>query len=171
MISIHPLHAERDDLPVGGKVGGKYFNPPSPCGEGQTADKRSVKITLISIHPLHAERDPDLRGGITYRLAFQSTLSMRRGTSLGFNDLNTTSISIHPLLAERDPREPCGIHPPTDFNPPSPCGEGPYDELASYMGVTHFNPPSPCGEGRRAKPEPTAWRHISIHPLLAERDT
>ena len=33
-----------------------------------------------------------------------------------------------------------------DFNPPSPCGEGPMISPSRAL-PSHFNPPSPCGEG------------------------
>ena len=33
-----------------------------------------------------------------------------------------------------------------DFNPPSPCGEGPWG-LGCGTPYRDFNPPSPCGEG------------------------
>ena len=39
-ISIHPPHAGRDLADLCPAEGFLYFNPPSPCGEGQLPDKR-----------------------------------------------------------------------------------------------------------------------------------
>ena len=55
------------------------------------------------------------------------------------------------------------------FNPPSPCGEGPFcNRKCTCFG--NFNPPSPCGEGPiSAAPRPQRMR-ISIHPPRVGRD-
>ena len=56
-ISIHPPHAGRDGphkshcLPI------RYFNPPSPCGEGHLWNRTMETRADISIHPPHAGRD------------------------------------------------------------------------------------------------------------------
>ena len=55
------------------------FNPPSPCGEGQTRTPRGTKGQL-----------------------FQSTLPMRGGTLGDYNYYVMPEISIHPPHAGRD---------------------------------------------------------------------
>ena len=79
-------------------------------------------------------------------------------------------ISIHPPHAGRDVWERTRHINVTNFNPPSPCGEGPPERLGAnwaagisihpphagrdkssaqpYYIQKDFNPPSPCGEGR-----------------------
>ena len=39
--------------------------------------------------------------------------------------------------------------PRANFNPHSPCGEGPRHPPAHRRWCGNFNPPSPCGEGRK----------------------
>ena len=133
----------RDPLP-GRK---KDFNPPSPCGEGPNSSAQLRTVDGISIHPPRVGRD-----------LLQAFTGMRR------------AISIHPPRVGRDlrhlPQPPCCY----DFNPPSPCGEGPNSsaQLRTVDGISihpprvgrdrrlvvptghkqYFNPPSPCGEGR-----------------------
>ena len=101
----------------------------------------------ISIHPPHAGRDANaigliasaavfqstlpMRGG-TWSTAtpaadgvFQSTLPMRGGTPTLVYGINQLVISIHPPHAGRDVMTLSGSIHGGDFNPPSPCGEGP----------------------------------------------
>ncbi len=79
-----------------------YFNPPSPCGEGQNVivEKRAY-------------------------LPFQSTLPVRGGTDLGEFAGEEACISIHPPRAGRDDSALRSVPGAAHFNPPSPCGEGP----------------------------------------------
>ena len=103
------------------------FNPPSPCGEGRARPDGSQDREKISIHPPRAGRDLislslSLRAEI-----FQSTLPVRGGTRQW----------LHQLF-----------------------------QLAS-----NFNPPSPCGEGRHTGHELGICTIISIHPPRAGRAT
>ena len=129
-------------------TGGRHFNPPSPCGEGQApicnigslrqfqstlpvwggtpkTQKTAPRVT-ISIHPPRVGRD-DLPAHVLRRL----------------------SISIHPPRVGRDVFFVVFICIPPYFNPPSPCGEGLRSPSARFFRC-YFNPPSPCGEGRRS---------------------
>ena len=106
---------------------------------------------------------------------FQSTLPMRGGTAVEWDIAVDDGISIHPPHAGRDDYinykrsdTVISIHPPHagrdaiqhqnsrnigNFNPPSPCGEGPFG--IDITGRTkYFNPPSPCGEGPFPHPRP-----------------
>ena len=100
---------------------------------------------------------------------FQSTLPVWGGTFLFCQDSIPVAISIHPPRVGRDQYTTCAasegaisIHPPRvgrdgsdygpvwhifDFNPPSPCGEGPPGPTPRTEPAADFNPPSPCGEG------------------------
>ena len=80
----------------------RYFNPPSPCGEGLLYLVDSLDHCRISIHPPRVGRDLSHFVTISAFYPFQSTLPVWGGTPIGF-----------PLLAA------C-----INFNPPSPCGEG-----------------------------------------------
>ena len=59
---------------------------------------------------------------------------------------------------------------PANFNPPSPCGEGPTTKACASSTTTNFNPPSPCGEGPKRVAFLLAWYAISIHPPRVGRD-
>ena len=118
-------------LPVwGGTLQGKssplsarYFNPPSPCGEGRrNLPARSFADIFQSTLPVW--------GGTKYTAflavckAFQSTLPVWGGTKLVCNVDETLLISIHPPRVGRDTRS-CWLAGCIEyFNPPSPCGEG-----------------------------------------------
>ena len=103
--------------------------------------------SCISIHPPRAGRDPLPYSSPAIRPKFQSTLPVRGGTPS--RDATGTATQ--------------------NFNPPSPCGEGPYcsftgksfsrfqstlpvrggTSCSAIVNFCHdFNPPSPCGEGR-----------------------
>ena len=56
-----------------------------------------------------------------------------------------------------------------NFNPPSPCGEGPNWRI-SVRRSSDFNPPSPCGEGPVLPGETIRDEKISIHPPRVGRD-
>ena len=79
----------------------RYFNPPSPCGEGLELYCKSGSES-ISIHPLRVERDRRGKFPRAERVTFQSTLSVWRGTAYACPLVNAKKISIHPLRVERD---------------------------------------------------------------------
>ena len=85
------------------------------------------------------------------------------------DDKGTSYISIHPPRVGRDRPRLATRTRMTDFNPPSPCGEG--HLLTSMLSIFfYFNPPSPCGEGPLTcfvYSKPTT---ISIHPPRVGRD-
>ena len=127
LISIHPPHAGRDN---NGKTiwrDAKYFNPPSPCGEGPSKScmvsvSETFQSTLpmrggtfrhrqaslnyfISIHPPHAGRDRRAKAKVSRVEGFQSTLPMRGGTVHHNIQGKRNAISIHPPHAGRDQYE------------------------------------------------------------------
>ena len=80
--------------------------------------------THISIHALREESDVILKIRVTKLFIFQSTLSVRRAT-------------WHQAVLS------CSIN---DFNPRSPWGERPNDDVFKLIKNIHFNPRSPWGE-------------------------
>ena len=127
----------------------KNFNPPTPCGVGHGHAGRRPVHDHISIHPPHAGWDFFEAYAIRHAEKFQSTHPMRGGTPFA----HTT------FLHGRN------------FNPPTPCGVGPFSSISSrsmpefqsthpMRGGTkfchtqqkysiYFNPPTPCGVGLR----------------------
>ena len=106
-ISIHPPRAGRDSSQDSTWPFSLYFNPPSPCGEGHDGVVVQRFNGDISIHPPRAGRD--------------QVGSYMRGPG---------KISIHPPRAGRDTPVPIKYPKHTNFNPPSPCGEGRFSVLA-----------------------------------------
>ncbi len=106
----NPRHAFQSTLPVRGETSSledkddkaTHFNPPSPCGEGPTRGTHEYPPFL-----------------------FQSTLPVRGGTVGNVAYLFINVISIHPPRAGRDGVMSQRSFSRRDFNPPSPCGEGP----------------------------------------------
>ena len=101
-ILISPPHAGRDPWANLYSNQTQNFNPPSPCGEGHCAGAVCKNVGSISIHPPHAGRDEFNRYRELQRL-----------------------ISIHPPHAGRDLKAEFPTDWQANFNPPSPCGEGP----------------------------------------------
>ena len=79
-----------------------YFNPPAPCGAGQTPSGSVQENIGISIHPPHAGRD--------------LWADLVKVCSLW--------ISIHPPHAGRDIIVDLTAANGDNFNPPAPCGAG-----------------------------------------------
>ena len=105
----------------------------------------------------------------TRRDRFQSTRPVRGGTIDNGNCNSHSSISIHPPRAGRDGQDRVKSSKARYFNPPAPCGAGPY-KLIFVFGKKDFNPPAPCGAGHRSGPELPETDEISIHPPRAGRD-
>ncbi len=121
------------------------FNPPSPCGEGRsTLDGSRVRVTFQSTLPMRGGTDLLSGAPGAIPISIHPPHAGRDITDVTFTFVG--SISIHPPHAGRD-RQPDrgGLHQ-ADFNPPSPCGEGPHIRVLSHV-QEYFNPPSPCGEG------------------------
>ena len=101
-----------------------YFNPPSPCGEGQhLRQKQEGKTNFNPPSPCGEGQNKSYHTRKAKQ--FQSTLPMRGGTAFVF-------------------APDAGVD---DFNPPSPCGEG-LTLFRKLRRGAYFNPPSPCGEGQ-----------------------
>ena len=80
----------------------RHFNPPSPCGEGRHRKRYDLQHHSISIHPPRVGRD----------------------SSAPCYNKHGSLISIHPPRVGRDTPTLLGLSYALDFNPPSPCGEG-----------------------------------------------
>ncbi len=51
------------------------------------------------------------------------------------------------------------------FNPPTPCGVGPFQKFSARLPF-HFNPPTPCGVGQEAETDGCSrTRFQSTHPV------
>ena len=148
-----------------------HFNPPSPCGEGH----KLVELGYLLITPFQSTLP--VWGGTLFATPplagceFQSTLPVWGGTATNIVATRPGCISIHPPRVGRD-RRYLGYDRDhnSDFNPPSPCGEGPGRARTLIPSVNDFNPPSPCGEGPVLADVFTAWMPISIHPPRVGRD-
>ena len=125
-ISIHPPRVGRDvdRLDVGDQPRLISIHPPRVGRDPQTAS-RSGRRVPISIHPPRVGRDFIRLISVSANARFQSTLPVWGGTVVFYGYL---------IL-------------PQNFNPPSPCGEGPSRCIIKTV-KRDFNPPSPCGEGR-----------------------
>ena len=102
-ISIHPPRKGRDLSAITVPTSLAHFNPPSPQGEGQDRPEVFSSVGRISIHPPRKGRD-----------GLQESPEARR-----------THISIHPPRVGRDPARAPVVSRRSNFNPPSPQGEGP----------------------------------------------
>ena len=137
---------EGHPLSPGWQGPGRYFNPPSPCGEGQQVQRmdsatRKFQSTLpvwggtvvlydcllilkISIHPPRVGRDGSASRCAFRKSSFQSTLPVWGGTTVSKAKRAANNISIHPPRVGRDTPLPAFGPESAYFNPPSPCGEG-----------------------------------------------
>ena len=125
------------------------FQSTLPVWGGTIPGLITCDCTSISIHPPRVGRDRRALRGWSFGFVFQSTLPVWGGTTQnGHAVFFFHIISIHPPRVGRDGRPPTSSAKKTDdFNPPSPCGEGPGDTLLLLPPCRYFNPPSPCGEG------------------------
>ena len=171
-ISIHALHAERDDARSDIRHQRiAYFNPRAPCGARRCKGdlRSSSRLKFQSTRSMRSATTPGVLNGILS--SFQSTRSMRSATPVpqdaqgdaadfnprapcgaatraGFDGLpGGEHISIHALHAERDTRRWTAQNRPGIF------------QSTRSMRERDGN-----GEG-------LCWNcHISIHALHAERD-
>ena len=146
-ISIHPPRGGRDTVWSSIPCCWSDFNPPSPWGEGLEVYKTRFDMT-----------------------EFQSTLPVGGGTvgSLDLSEYNDEFQSTLPVGGGTD----CRHHRQrerSNFNPPSPWGEGLTCCRFPSPGCD-FNPPSPWGEGLDADDMDQDELRISIHPPRGGRD-
>ena len=145
-ISIHPPRAGRDIGHTAHRLMAADFNPPAPCGAGRAAWLLRDCGSEISIHPPRAGRD-----------VRQSARFAKAG------------ISIHPPRAGRDRPPPKRMAAASHFNPPAPCGAGPYPRKAGKQDAK-FQSTRPVRGGTVPLYYWTTERMISIHPPRAGRD-
>ena len=114
---------EGHPLSPGWQGPGRYFNPPSPCGEGPCNEYLQAGFSYFN-PPSPCGEGPREGNGMAKCYVFQSTLPVWGGTRSGRITNAVRVISIHPPRVGRD--GPGTLMPdfPHDFNPPSPCGEG-----------------------------------------------
>ena len=104
-------------------------------------------VRMISIHAPLAGSDSAPRYRSVTMAGFQSTLPLRGATKgPDIAEIQAEMISIHAPLAGSDNLIAVHVTSPRHFNPRSPCGERPYEDMPSIVMGCHFNPRSPCGE-------------------------
>ena len=147
VISIHPPRVGRDTTPAISAMQSSIFQSTLPVWGGTETTWKELRDDIISIHPPRVGRD-----------VHPST------------DLNRFDISIHPPRVGRDGlrRRNCGrcirisIHPPR-------VGRD-YLRIRIEREPSDFNPPSPCGEGLARRYRERGRVFISIHPPRVGRD-
>ena len=123
-ISIHPPLAGRDQRAAITARSSRHFNPPAPCGAGQTLQAAPGK-----------------------RWEFQSTRPLRGGTAAQRGRSRADGISIHPPLAGRDVLVTLHVTSASPFQSTRPLRGGTQDRILTKLQWRNFNPPAPCGAG------------------------
>ena len=168
-ISIHPPRVGRDLSSGSGVAMTATFQSTLPVWGGTDDGGAGLRTVYISIHPPRVGRDPARYKIQLAYCTFQSTLPVWGGTGFKFYTANLTSISIHPPRVGRDPHRYnyiqkvlISIHPPrVGRDASSSCW---------WISASDFNPPSPCGEGRQRWNVSALEPGISIHPPRVGRD-
>ena len=161
---------EGHPLSPGWQGPGRYFNPPSPCGEGHSFFvPPSVFFVFQSTLPVWGGT-----GSGRWRPApppgFQSTLPVWGGTSRFSIFSGFCFISIHPPRVGRDKTALTDDGKITDFNPPSPCGEGRVCLAGGRYGYwISIHPPRVGRDHDLFHAGRSPWP-ISIHPPRVGRD-
>ena len=173
-------------------LGGRHFNPRSPCGERLTIrdgfhfeDIFQSTLSLrratdfrpgfrhrcgISIHALLAESDVDGIGRENQNQLFQSTLSLRRATPLLIYQVQKIKISIHALLAESDDYNPNTVAPPEIFQSTLSLRRATPTISPLSTLWTKFQSTLSLRRATNHRPTSSLINLISIHALLAESD-
>ena len=108
---------------------GCYFNPRSPCGERLNAVDQVCDLVHFNPRSPCGER-PVFRKAIAARIAFQSTLPVRGATVALKTDHPAYTISIHAPRAGSDDIPEWVKSETKHFNPRSPCGERPQQDIS-----------------------------------------
>ena len=139
---------EGHPLSPGWQGPGRYFNPPSPCGEGLPGGGLGTCIVVFqSTLPVWGGTSSIRNCRRTS--AFQSTLPVWGGTISTGQLLLDTIISIHPPRVGRDHRPKALTTPTPKFQSTLPVWGGTRRPPDAAPPEHHFNPPSPCGEGQQ----------------------
>ena len=128
--------------------GGEEISIHPPHAGRDLADLLSRTKYNISIHPPHAGRDLSLPARYSSHFRFQSTRPMRDGT---YNDREWRKL-----------RE--------NFNPPAPCGTGPWPSPTSVAAPMISIHPPHAGRDPETRSNLFNLECISIHPPHAGRD-
>ena len=153
IISIHPPRVGRDRTTLTVETYQLRFQSTLPVWGG-------TMIDLAKLQKIEFQSTLPVWGGTvinslrkSWNKLFQSTLPVWGGTATRRPCRADSWISIHPPRVGRDGR--CWPASPTDtnFNPPSPCGEGLSPCVTPPISPWYFNPPSPCGEGLVSGPQ------------------
>ena len=137
---------EGHPLSPGWQGPGRYFNPPSPCGEGPAALGTPAWLPLFqSTLPVWGGT---FHGVPSFLIArFQSTLPVWGGTFKVCLACSWFLVSIHPPRVGRDYRPEESKRPWSLFQSTLPVWGGTGPALWGGRVGYSFNPPSPCGEG------------------------
>ena len=104
------------------------FNPPTPCGVGQSYDTFAMVKSLISIHP------PRVGWDACGLKAYEISMISIHPPRVGWDSYDTFAmvkslISIHPPRVGWDFWHRQNAFCCSYFNPPTPCGVGPFSSL------------------------------------------
>ena len=161
---------EGHPLSPGWQGPGRYFNPPSPCGEGLHAPPKIIIIAAFqSTLPVWGGTPSDkpknkrqrhfnppspcgeglfllITDGVAFDISIHPPHTGRDlyGGALGQKH---HSISIHPPRVGRDATRSARSSPALNFNPPSPCGEGRLATFFKSSGNSRFQSTLPVWGG------------------------
>ena len=169
----------------------KYFNPPSPCGEGPgRRDWKRTTWEFQSTLPVwggtrsenhHGQGLPNFNPPSPWGEGPDNKAVLSKGFDIsihpprGGRDMGDSperrapAISIHPPRGGRDLDENGKVPLGRNFNPPSPWGEGLIFAAKSRMAV-RFQSTLPVGGGTPSAGGSLALALISIHPPRGGRD-
>ena len=147
LISIHPPRVGRDSHFLAVLLVVHAFQSTLPVWGGTMGSVLADSAYIISIHPPRVGRDKTLFPEPVPPQTFQSTLPVWGGTGalrrIAIYDGFQSTLPVWGGTGWGSGSGGWG----TDFNPPSPCGEGRMGGTVTSASPD-FNPPSPCGEGR-----------------------
>ena len=147
----------------------RHFNPPSPCGEGRHRKRYDLQHHSISIHPPRVGRDSSAPCYNKHGPLI-SIHPPRVGRDKIFGQGGQGfRISIHPPRVGRDAPFGDALAMDVNFNPPSPCGEGHSNSIGVEL-CSRFQSTLPVWGGTSGRWPWYLHRSISIHPPRVGRD-
>ena len=144
---------------------GIYFNPPTPCGVGHHLSSLAFSSPPHFNPPTPCGVGQNGLGDLITETVFQSTHPVWGGTQKLLRLMLRSAISIHPPRVGWDDTATFNECNGPYFNPPTPCGVGPFQKFSARLPF-HFNPPTPCGVGPRRAARLPGWVPFqSTHPV------
>ena len=162
-ISIHAPRMGSDNTTFSLSAGPIYFNPRPRMGSDIFVSSYPFGEYIISIHAPRMGSDPSSFSGFEAISLFQSTLLAWGATNSALEQGFVSRISIHaPRMGSDTSLRPITCSA-SYFNPRSPHGERPGEEVRTDGGDHNFNPRSPHGERRGNHTRENIFLLISIH--------